>query len=399
MTDLRAIIGKMPAALIAVAVVSAASALVPAGNSSWDAAAEWVARDLGKVGTTSTAVDINEQGRVVGTIDASIWGKTERHAFQWGEGRIRDLGTLPLSGLAGDIPTISEAVAINDRGQIIGTSYPNENDPVISAFLWSAGRMNELGCPASAQNSGVSAINRRGQIVGWCGDEPPWQGGPTRAVLWQDGKPRDLGTLGGSSVAVGINEHAQIVGTSGRHAFLWQNGKMTSLGALPAARTTSAVAINDRGQVVGTSGRHAFLWQHGKMTDLGALRGRRFSEAVGINSRGEIIGLSFTSFDARLAGAYRAVVWQKGRIRDLGTLGGRSSDAAAINERGQIVGASATRSGAYHAFIWENGRMTDLGTLARAKGSGAVAINERGQVVGSSTMRNHKTHAVLWTLR
>src|SRR6476620_5226338 len=49
---------------------------------------------------------------------------------------------------------------------------------------------------------------------------------------------------------------------------------------------------------------------------------------------------------------------------DLGTLpGGLVSWARAINDAGQVVGASQVSSGAGHAFLWEKGAMTDLGTL------------------------------------
>ena len=40
-----------------------------------------------------------------------------------------------------------------------------------------------------------------------------------------------------------------------------------------------------------------------------------------------------------------------GQMRDLGTLGG-SSSAWDINERGQVVGHSATRSGHARAVLW-----------------------------------------------
>ena len=67
------------------------------------------------------------------------------------------------------------------------------------------------------------------------------------ACLWQNGKMRDLGTLGGhDSSATAINTRGQIIGNSAttrmdrpgfngipiHHGFLWQNGRMRDLGAL-----------------------------------------------------------------------------------------------------------------------------------------------------------------------
>lgn len=88
-------------------------------------------------------------------------------------------------------------------------------------------------------------------------------------------------------------------------------------------------------------------------------------------------------------------------ITDLGTLKGRkSSTANAINERGQVVGASG------HGFLWEKGRMTDLGAIpspAENTESKAFGINRKGQVVGSmggyfllSMTGLHEAGAFLW---
>ena len=60
----------------------------------------------------------------------------------------------------------------------------------------------------------------------------------------------------------------------------------------------------------------------------------------------------------------------------------RESYPLAINEHGQIVGASQTRSGHMHAFLWQNGKMTDLSPVGELE-SYATALNERGQIVGS----------------
>jgi len=98
-----------------------------------------------------------------------------------------------------------------------------------------------------------------------------------------------------------------------------------------------------------------------------------------------------------------ASLWQKGRLTDLGTLGGKDATALDINERGQIVGYSSiptsTASTLRHAFVWQNGRMTDLGTLTGGTNSRALAINDRGQVVGFAVNRTRQIHAVLWTFR
>lgn len=73
-------------------------------------------------------------------------------------------------------------------------------------------------------------------------------------------------------------------------------------------------------------------------------------------------------------------------IMGLGTLGGGYSQAAAINDLGQVVGVSYINDDVYHAFITgPNGMgMTDIHNVA-SSGSGysvATDINDSGQVAG-----------------
>jgi probable HAF family extracellular repeat protein len=98
-----------------------------------------------------------------------------------------------------------------------------------------------------------------------------------------------------------------------------------------------------------------------------------------------------------------AVLWRDGEIIDLGTLGGTISQAHAINDRGQVVGSSATGF-QDRPFLWEDGRMTDLTAFVDpalgATGGGAFRINERGQVLGMvSTLSGSETpltRTILW---
>jgi len=70
-------------------------------------------------------------------------------------------------------------------------------------------------------------------------------------------------------------------------------------------------------------------------------------------------------------------------IIDLGTLGGFSSVALGVNDKGQVVGSADTPQGLRHAYRWENGVMTDLGTLGFPTAqSEAHDINNHGVVVG-----------------
>ena len=103
--------------------------------------------DLGTLGgDRDFPTDINERGQIVGTSYLTR-SYDPHHAFLW-DGAMRDLGTL--SGAS------SEALRINDRGQVIGHS-----DGV--SFLWEDGVMHAL--PLVAAD-----INNRGQIAGWVTD-------------------------------------------------------------------------------------------------------------------------------------------------------------------------------------------------------------------------------------
>ncbi len=70
-------------------------------------------------------------------------------------------------------------------------------------------------------------------------------------------------------------------------------------------------------------------------------------------------------------------------ITDIGALGGVTSNALAVNEKGQVVGEADTSAGVRHAFLWQDGTMIDL-WAGRSGWSYAIAINNRSQILVGS---------------
>ena len=114
---------------------------------------------------------------------------------------------------------------------------------------------------------------------------------------------------------------------------------------------------------------------------------------------GEIVGTSEVSEIDPVLGIkqIRAVLWEDSEIRSLGTFGGNHSAAAAINNKGEVVGfalnaipdpfslfdAGAPAGTQTRAFLWRSGELQDLGTLGGPDAE-ALALNERGQVAGGA---------------
>ena len=197
-------------------------------------------------------------------------------------------------------------MALTSSGQITGTSYASGGEGEIShAFLYSQGKMTDLGTLPGYQNSGGNAINALGQVAGITWESTPDDEGIPQAFLWRDGVMQVLGTLPGytSSQATALNSHGQVVGfadlpappsplqsflrdhlpfgppsnassdpSAPTRAFLYQNGRMTDLNALLPAHSgwvlESANGINDRGQIVGT-GLHGGLRRAFVLTPVG----------------------------------------------------------------------------------------------------------------------------------
>jgi probable HAF family extracellular repeat protein len=233
-----------------------------------------------------------------------------------------------------------------------------------SAFQWRNGVMSAL--PGlGGNNSYATDSNRLGHIVGWAETvlDPNCQAPQVfdfHGALWKEGKVQDLPPLPGDigSAAMAINDLDAAVGGGGpvcaslgvqgfalsTHAVIWHNGSPMNLGSLGGQFNNIATGINNRGQVAGMSDlagdatAHAFLWQNGVMTDLGTLPGDVFSVAWAITQRGQVLG---QSCDA--SGNCRGFLWQSGVMTDVNTLIPADSslyiiDVNDMNAAGNITG-------------------------------------------------------------
>lgn len=113
-------------------------------------------------GFSGTVYAINDQGQIVGTaMTAGTYRGGDSHAYLYSDGTIQDLGTLP-----GD--TTSEALGINDAGEIVGDSENGIGNPG-HAFLDVNGTMYDVNNLVSGDAGYVItsavAINASGQIA------------------------------------------------------------------------------------------------------------------------------------------------------------------------------------------------------------------------------------------
>lgn len=275
-------------------------------------------------GYDSLARGVNNDGEVVGLSTTLVRDSNsmilsfglpyafQTRAFRWKNGHIEDLGTL------GGPDAMAQGV--NESGQIFGNSYASSDpSPVCGnpdfgfdalttgAFLWQNGKMTNLGSLGGTCTNAI-AINNRGQIIGYSflpGDAV------FHPFLWDQGRLFDLSTLGGTfGATTQLNEAGDIVGWTSLagndnviHATLWSRGQITDLGAFEPDQCSSPFGINSSKQVVGVEALgcdfgddpslRAFLWEPGgNMLDLNTLisssLGIQVRNATAINNRGEI---------------------------------------------------------------------------------------------------------------
>lgn len=309
-----------------------------------------------------------------------------------------------ITALGGAAPTgMWSPSAINSLGQVAG--YTIVSGAVYHAFVWdSTNGFRDLGVVGSG-TSRAEAINDLGQVVG-----SSYADTAHYAFIWdKDNGMRSIGSLNSNanwSYALDINNASQVAGQSWSgttyHPYVWtQAAEMQDITPQSSTQRVAA-AINNHGVVAGysvnTGWDKAFVWDSlNGLHELGDLGGG-VSYAYGINDSGTAVGYSYLPGGT----VKHAFVWTSSEgMRDLGGLGGSECRAECINKYGTIVGWADKADGTRSAVLWDNGTMYDLNNLIPSapgwKIQVASGINDSGYIAGAGVSPSGQTQGVLLT--
>ena len=292
---------------------------------------------------------LNNNGVVVGGIansDGSV------SLAEWSKGVLTNLGVPP--GLPSQDFNIPRVFGINDCGAVVGTVHTAAGDLPSRWFIYDRGGFTVLPLADPTDLGGAAiGINNRGEVVGY----DHTSGKRVVGWLWSKGAYSRLPVSGTSTAALGINSGGTIIGnrsfrlirrlltgqfrSTGERGYILSHGTAQYLAGF-------VYAINVQGEAAGGSVSHgqamATVFKNGIATVILSLP----SSAVGINSAACVVGSYQPDGDNRRhlfrwsahSGAF-----------DLTPDGYRSAEAAAINDRGDVLGFGETVSGKSQYFL------------------------------------------------
>ncbi|MGW4483233.1 hypothetical protein ACWEOE_05280 [Amycolatopsis sp. NPDC004368] len=295
-------------------------------------------------------------------------------------------GPIELAPRAGDTYTGVEAV--NDRGTVVGESYPRDVRILYHPMKWSAsGEAVALPTLGGALGQ-AAAVNRADVAVGVADDAL----GAQRAVRWAaDGSVTALTAPGTDSAARAISDTGRIAGSyydgTASHPVLWErDGRVRELPGLPGGGSSVANKITPDGRVVAGTAQdaaghtHIVRWdERGRITDL--TPDDEYGRVTGISATGAIIGSTTEPVNHNST----AKRWDpSGRVVTLGGTEAPSfGEAMGIADNGTVVGLVDPDFGGSYATRWDRaGRPTYLPSNTR--NATAHAINRSGTIVGQA---------------
>jgi uncharacterized membrane protein len=292
---------------------------------------------------------LNNNGVVAGGIansDGSV------SLAEWSKGVLTNLGVPP--GVPSHDFNLPRVFGINDCGAVVGTIHTSAGDLPSRWFVYDGGRFNVLPLADPTDLGGAAiGINNRGEVVGYDHTSSKRLTG----WLWSNGAYSRLPVSGTSTAALGINSCGTIIGNSRfrlvRRLLTGQFRRTGERGYVLSHGTTQylngfAYAINDRGEAAGGSISNgqpvATVFKNGIATVILNMP----SSAVGINSAATVVGSYRPAGDDRR----HLFSWSANLgAFDLTPDGYRSAEAAAINDRGDILGFGETVNGESRYFL------------------------------------------------
>jgi len=292
---------------------------------------------------------LNEHGVVAGGIAGSDGSVC---LAKWSQGVLTPLGVPP--GVPSPDFDRFRVFGMNASGVIVGTVHTPAGELPSRSFIYDRGHFAVLPLVDPTDLGGAAiGINSRGDVVGY----DRTSGYDLTGWLWSDDRYSTLPVSGTSTAALGINSSGTIVGNrslsflrrllTGQFTHSGQRGYVLSRGATQHL-TGFVYAINDAGEAAGGSTADgkavATVFRNGIATAILGLP----SYAVGINAGGEVVGFyQPLGQDRRHLFKWSA---NSGAL-DLTPVGYRSAEAAAINDRGDILGYGETLSGKSQYFL------------------------------------------------
>jgi PEP-CTERM motif len=203
-----------------------------------------------------------------------------------------------------------------------------------------------------------------------------------------------------NSIAVGINDSGQIVGTyetsSGNYGYLYSGGTYSTLSVPGATQSpgtvfyyasmigTNAAGINDDGEIVGEwsgpSGEAGFTYSGGVFTDTSISEGAGVGTILyGVNDSGLISGYTATFVDEHSVKS--SFLYNGSTFTPIDYPGSSETIVQGINDSGEAVGFY-TLDGQTWGFIYNGGTYTSIAYPGSSE-TMLFGISNNGEIVGS----------------